>query len=100
MQALTGGADAATNAKRKELLQSLEDLNEEEQEAQKQAMRDAITQDIDDTINSIDEKIDSLENLGKIVQVGTNVQSILEAVAKQSGVPVESLGISNVSAVD
>lgn len=60
LSALAGGSDAASNSLRKDLLSQLADVNKEEAEARKQAMRDAILDNMDDNIQSIDDNIKSL----------------------------------------
>ena len=61
--ALSGGSGSATNNLRKQLISQLNDLNKEEEQARKQAMRDALTQSIEKHITSIDNKLDKLDKL-------------------------------------
>ena len=61
LSALAGGSGSATNALRKDLLNQIEDLNAEQIKAQKEAQRNALTQKIDDEVESIDNKMDVLD---------------------------------------
>lgn len=63
LSAIAGGSDAASNNLRKDLLGQLADLNKEEADARKQAMRDAAIQRIDDNIADIDKGIKALNGL-------------------------------------
>ena len=60
ISALTGGADAASKSKLKDLRQQLNDLNEEALETQRQAQRDAAIENIDKEIESNTANIENL----------------------------------------
>lgn len=63
LSALAGASDGKSKSMQKELLQQLQEINEEEEEARKQEIRDAITKSIDDHVESIDNKISKLPTL-------------------------------------
>lgn len=60
ISALTGGADAASKSKLKDLRQQLNDLNEEALETQRQAQRDAAIEEIDKSIEDNTARIEDL----------------------------------------
>lgn len=63
LSSIAGGSDAASNSLRKDLLNQLTDLNKEEAEARKQAIRDAALESIDKTVAAIERQIDELNGL-------------------------------------
>lgn len=63
LAALSGGIGGNTKTLQKELMQELEELNKEEEEARKQAARDALLDDMDSHIEHIDEQITNLKSL-------------------------------------
>ena len=64
LSALSGGVGSNTKARQKELLQQLEDLNREEEEARKEAAREAVIDSIESHITDIDKNIDELVTKG------------------------------------
>ena len=84
LEALAGGSGSATNARRKELLSQLKDVEKEQQEAQKQAARDALTKSIDEQVASIDKEIEGwdekLDNLGELKDISNGIDELITKI--------------------
>ncbi len=63
ISAASGGSDTASKTLRKDLLQKLQELNEEEQDRRREDMRDDVQKRIEDHVASIDKKIEAIPGL-------------------------------------
>ena len=73
LAALTGGSGAATNEKRKELLAEMEELKQEEESARREAAREALINDIESQVETMNTKLDGVnDSLNMIVQLLAN----------------------------
>lgn len=73
LQALTGGSDAASKQKIKELQEELNSLNEEQLQSQTEAQRDALLAKMDEEIEQQNEILDNIENyLGELLWILEN----------------------------
>ena len=97
LQALSGGSDSATNAKRKELLAELEDINKEQAEAQKQAQRDAMLKNIDDQIGQLESQTKLLEDIGDHEK---NIDDYLNALSNSGFTLTQNLSSSSGTGVE
>lgn len=101
LAALAGGSDAATNSLRKDLLSQLADLEQEEAEARKQAVRDALIDSIDKHITNIDDEVSELVTLtkdqvfGKLTSMGYDVAgyTVTYAGSDSKGTQDETHGV-------
>lgn len=59
---LAGGSDSATNAQRKELLAQMEELRKSEEEARRQAIRDAAVGSIEERTEELNKQVEEIEN--------------------------------------
>ena len=70
LAALSGGNDSATKALRKDLMSQLNDLQKEEEQARKEAAREALIADIDTQIDNANEKLDKVnDSLNTIIDL-------------------------------
>lgn len=90
LSALSGGSGSATNSLRKDLLQQLEDLNKEQLDAQKQAQRDALTQSIDDRVEHIDNKMDTINSYLRVIYEQLRQNPNVEVDFDENGKPIFS----------
>lgn len=95
--ALSGGSDAATNQRRKELTEQLEELNQEQLENQKQNQRDALQESIEKSITSIDDKISALEDI--VDKKWDNTNDLLQAILNASGIDINQPNTSTTNQV-
>lgn len=73
LQALTGGSDAASKQKIKELQEELNSLNEEQLQSQTEAQRDTLLAKMDEEIEQQNEILDNIENyLGELLWILEN----------------------------
>ena len=73
LQALSGGQDAASKQKIKELQAELNTLNEEQLDSQTQAQRDAILAELDSEIEIQNDLLDSIDTyLGQLIEIIAN----------------------------
>lgn len=73
LAALAGGSGAATNEQRKELMSQLEDLRQEEEDARKEAAREALITSIDEQVEALNTQLDTVnDSLNAILQAITN----------------------------
>lgn len=69
LSALSGGHDASTNALRKELMSQMNDLREEEENARKEAAREALLEDIDNQIDALNTQMEKVnESLKALIK--------------------------------
>lgn len=73
LQALSGGQDAASKQKIKELQEELNTLNEEQLDSQTQAQRDALLAEMESEIETQNELLDSIDTyLGRLLEIIAN----------------------------
>lgn len=73
LQALSGGQDAASKQKIKELQEELNTLNKEQLDAQTQAQRDALLAEMETEIETQNELLDSIDTyLGQLLEIIAN----------------------------
>ena len=73
LQALSGGQDAASKQKIKELQAELNTLNEEQLQSQTEAQRDAILAELDSEIEIQNDLLDSIDTyLGQLIEIIAN----------------------------
>jgi hypothetical protein len=73
LAALAGGSGAATNEQRKELMSQLDELRKEEEDARKEAAREALITDIDEQVEALNTQLDQVnDSLNAILQALTN----------------------------
>lgn len=83
LQALSGGSDAASKQKIKELQEELNSLNEEQLQSQTEAQRDALLSQMEEEIEAQNEILDNIENyLGELLWILENDNRTQEDIEK------------------
>ena len=83
LQALSGGSDAASKQKIKELQEELNSLNEEQLQSQTEAQRDALLSQMEEEIETQNKILDNIENyLGELLWILENDNRTQEDIEK------------------